>query len=531
MVRLLDWSTRNALETPTFSSFSSVIQALAAYDVSRMATGGDGTTGNPWVGWEGTLNALPTFTRIHFPAGVYRQVSIVTMKQGWTISGAGRGGDATTGAVSRVTGTMAGTGFRTNEVIGAGGIALDIHITGLMIENTNAANVGSGILLVGGYHVDIDHVTVQGFKFGITDVGCSRVSITNYQLSQQLKIGFWLSDGSDYTLTYADIDLHGLSGGGVGFPGAFTGDDIALRDGYTNHDPGATAMVLESNYGVVIDQVKFNGGDYHIWCMAMNGLQIAHGTMEASANHNVRIATSHYLSGVAAGYSQAVTFGPGWQVSPQAASKNALFIDSAQTVVVTGNTFSMANGMPVIGNAAFCTNLVTINNKSEFATAMTNGTPSAGYAYINNLATTTESGKGYSQFSSLGVSRVISTETSIPTVSGATGIGSTGTASVGVGSSDAMGNIRLLPSGVGIASSGTLTFTVAGAVAYGPGALVMICMPNSPNGAANPWNVRATVTSTTGATATTSITITWDNNGVALTSGAQYNIHYICFAR
>ena len=48
--------------------------------VSDLATGGAGTSGSPWTGWETSVNALGLYTHVHFPAGYYSQASKITMK-------------------------------------------------------------------------------------------------------------------------------------------------------------------------------------------------------------------------------------------------------------------------------------------------------------------------------------------------------------------------------------------------------------------------------------------------------------------
>ena len=58
-------------------------------DVRDFVTGGSGTSGSPWTGWEAGINALPVNTEIRFPGGYYTQSADIIIKRGWDVSGAG----------------------------------------------------------------------------------------------------------------------------------------------------------------------------------------------------------------------------------------------------------------------------------------------------------------------------------------------------------------------------------------------------------------------------------------------------------
>lgn len=59
------------------------------HDVRGMVSGGDGSIGTPWVGWETSTNALPVNSKILFPTGYYTQTTGIIGKSGWNVEGYG----------------------------------------------------------------------------------------------------------------------------------------------------------------------------------------------------------------------------------------------------------------------------------------------------------------------------------------------------------------------------------------------------------------------------------------------------------
>jgi len=108
-----------------------------------------------------------------------------------------------------------------------------------------------------------------------------------------------------------------------------------------------------------------------------------------------------------------------------------------------------------------------------------------------------------------------------PTAS-VTGAGTTGAIAVDTGSSDMAAILTITPGGTGIAATGTAVLTFStGNGAYGTNTPVVIVELANGTGT---WNARATaiVSSTI---STTSVTINWDNNAVALTGSQTYKMH------
>ncbi len=58
-------------------------------DVRDFVTGGTGTSGNPWTGWESGVGALAVNMRIYFPGGYYSHSIGVIAKSGWELLGDG----------------------------------------------------------------------------------------------------------------------------------------------------------------------------------------------------------------------------------------------------------------------------------------------------------------------------------------------------------------------------------------------------------------------------------------------------------
>jgi hypothetical protein len=57
------------------------------FDVAGAASGGAGTSGNPWTGWEDAVEGRPTGSRIHFKRGYYSQAQEISMQNGWQVYG------------------------------------------------------------------------------------------------------------------------------------------------------------------------------------------------------------------------------------------------------------------------------------------------------------------------------------------------------------------------------------------------------------------------------------------------------------
>lgn len=101
-----------------------------------------------------------------------------------------------------------------------------------------------------------------------------------------------------------------------------------------------------------------------------------------------------------------------------------------------------------------------------------------------------------------------------------TGAGTTGAVAIDTGSSDMAVILTITPGGTGIAASGTVVLTFStGNGAYGTNAPAVLSEPCHGTGT---WNALASAIPST--PTTTSVTINWANNGVALTSASTYKI-------
>lgn len=107
-----------------------------------------------------------------------------------------------------------------------------------------------------------------------------------------------------------------------------------------------------------------------------------------------------------------------------------------------------------------------------------------------------------------------------PTVAETDGkLGGTGSIALGSGPTDRVSSMVLSPSGAGIGTSGVATLTWATTF---KGSKCSFTLANG-SGA---WNGRATII-LSGSSSTTK-SITWDNNGVALTGGSTYFVNELC---
>ena len=162
--------------------------------VSQLVTGGAGTVGSPWTGWETPLNALAANLHIHFPAGFYTQTSAINMKRGWTVTGDGP-------ANVTITSSFAGSAFKTISPINSS-TAVNIDISGIAITNTSATPTGACIENVGGTFFYVHNVWLTGCKYNIILDQAEIVSIYDSILEAPKGTNsgnIWLTNGADRT--------------------------------------------------------------------------------------------------------------------------------------------------------------------------------------------------------------------------------------------------------------------------------------------------------------------------------------------
>lgn len=309
--------------------------------VNVTAVGGLGTLASPWTGWETAVNAAAAFTCIVFPCGNYLQTAIINCKAGQQFVGHGYGDDQATKTFggSVITGAMAGSAFRTNYTDNT--FRSMNTFRDLVFINTNGANKGSAILLVGGAFVEIERITVEGFKYGITNIGCTAWTIGKSFFEGCSKVGIWISNALDYTLTFADIDLSAQ-------PAAFYGDVGSVRDCRFNLPAGAVCINLESQFAVTVDTCKFNGGDAGVWMTGMGGVKIMSSTFEAQFSDCLQLRQSRFVSGVVSGFNSGVEVS-GANVFTPTAGHHCIKADVHGTLTLQNNTFAVhATALSVI---------------------------------------------------------------------------------------------------------------------------------------------------------------------------------------
>ena len=148
------------LAGPAHATCPTVAQGI--YNACTYATGGAGTAGSPWTGWESGVNALPANVEIYFPVGTYQQGATINTKQGWTLRGAGIFNSVITASSS-----FNGTVFTSSSPIN-GSTAVYLRIEDLyLVSNNTSSSSNAGIDVVGGTFVYIKRVLFSGFAVGI----------------------------------------------------------------------------------------------------------------------------------------------------------------------------------------------------------------------------------------------------------------------------------------------------------------------------------------------------------------------------
>jgi hypothetical protein len=138
---------------------------VASLNVAEAATGGAGTSGSPFTGWESAVNAMPVSSLIAFGPYAFTQASGITGKVGWKVEGFGREATIITYTGSGVAWTFDGAGARYGTVLqdftlttssGSHGIRLkdlyDCETRGLRVRGFATCNLHlnstSGLYLV-----------------------------------------------------------------------------------------------------------------------------------------------------------------------------------------------------------------------------------------------------------------------------------------------------------------------------------------------------------------------------------------------
>lgn len=262
--------------------------------VSELATGGTGTSGDPWTGWETSLaDDVPANTEVYFSAGYFQQTAPIdiTEKTGWTLRGAGK--DSTyLRSAHNTSGILAtwGTGLNFPTV---GPPSVQIVIEDLTLANyssgttVNVNNVKGGLDLYGGTYISLNRVRVIGFYFGLVLDACELVNVTECDFSASLSACAILVNSDDWNVDSAS--------------------DLTNAIWFKNcqFNAGSTVYCLVDDGGTChrFSDCNFNGGTRHMRISGINNLLVENCEFETATNECVQ---QHNLSFIG---SQAI--GPG----------------------------------------------------------------------------------------------------------------------------------------------------------------------------------------------------------------------------
>ena len=172
--------------------------SAAAWDVSKMATGGNGTLANPWRGWDATVQQYSKAGQkgisLYFPQGHFLLTRPIDFLAGWRIRGEGMENSC---IITPKTYTQSGiriVGPSNQQISGWNDIS-DITIQcGDVSEKAN----GVGIECVGYGHLSFTNVRVMNWKYGITLDQAALVYINRCHFIMQSPnnlIGLWIVNG------------------------------------------------------------------------------------------------------------------------------------------------------------------------------------------------------------------------------------------------------------------------------------------------------------------------------------------------
>lgn len=187
--------------TPAAGTFTtaSAVTYNGTYYADRESTGGDGTSGTPWIGWDAWLVTLAGSAHVVFPCGYYNASGIInlsviaSMKYKWWLQGSGKE------CTIIQFGAASGDGFFAQYTQNSSTPAY-IEIDHMTISDTNATNAGAAFDQEGGTYVSFHDNKVIGFKFGVIYDQTEISSIEHNTFWSGVNTGadIWLVNGADH---------------------------------------------------------------------------------------------------------------------------------------------------------------------------------------------------------------------------------------------------------------------------------------------------------------------------------------------
>lgn len=323
-----------------------------AYDVSLMATGGAGTAASPWTGWETSLNLVAQDSRVWFPAGEYTQASIITMKKGWVVEGDGK-------EASTINSSIAGTAFRTAFTANSSNVA-NLTVRNLRLINSNASNIGSGILECAGSYIHFSDLSIHGFKFGITLNQSVHVEIHSCTIAAQQGVGIWLVNGPDYITTgsRADLDLSSYSD-------TYRTNRIHIHD--CQNSQGGTVIGIVDDGGAehVFDNNNYDSGATNIRIYGVISGRISDSMMESSSAASIITAATLWNGGGTADNQELLI--QNCRIIPDA-GQNCISVADTPTLTLINNTYQST--VVAVTGLNNCTSFVAFHDAQDGAGAL-----------------------------------------------------------------------------------------------------------------------------------------------------------------
>lgn len=345
---------RNVIRSFVIVLVAALATPLFAYDATP--TGGSGTSGSPWTGWESGVNSQAANTSIHFPAGVYQQTTAIQAKSGWVIYGDG----------PLVTLIQAASGFNGTSVelkyssnINTSPAVSHNVVRDLELKNGNSGATGSGILCVADGQTIIERVRITGFRFGIALVQSEQSIVRDATIQNQGKAGIWLVNGGDYNSTNADQSLSPTPSGAYTNANYFdtlyfNNSSVATTTTDSTMNARQTAIVDDGGAAHIFRNVHVNSWHQAMYSAGTATMAFIGGYVEGQPYAPFAIRNKSFFSNNSVGYNLVMTFADLFINSGGHAAFNASSPDS--TLVVGGlalrdlNT-NVTSGSLLVGTA------------------------------------------------------------------------------------------------------------------------------------------------------------------------------------
>lgn len=271
-----------------------VIEALRQYakhspivtlSVDQAATGGSGTLGDKWTGWEAAFNAQGPGSHIHFPAGYYTLATALTPNGATLISGAGKYASriiATANTFDAITLNKGHTGATFPPITGAGMSQGQgwIRIQDLYLGNDTGINAliggdatGGGITKAGIVintltEIEVVACAIQGWKYNLILDQCEEVRIRDCHIGVPVAAGVWIVNNGEHRAGALATQTNDITIDGCQFNGKFNIIHIMDDGGDThkvsncNFNAGGRAATLCNQVSTLWDNCRFEGQSF-----------------------------------------------------------------------------------------------------------------------------------------------------------------------------------------------------------------------------------------------------------------------------